>query len=527
MNKYRVKTGAALALALTLLLAGCSASNSDSGSTAAQAPTDGVLNIAMLGDLSDPPDPDVSYGDGLNIVNNVYEGLVRYSKGSSDLTVEPWLATSWTNSADFKTWTFKLRDDVTFHDGTKFDSSAVAPAIERRTKLGNGMAYTVADVAKVDTPDATTAVITLKEPNSSFLNIMASPFGIRFASPTGLTKNAGTDDAQTYLRTHDLGSGPYELTSVEAAVGYKMDYADSWWGTKPTFTTINYKVLNDASSMQLQYDNGEIDIILQGLTGAAFADYKTRKSSTTYSLPILQVEMMRLNPKSGPFTDPAFMQAFRNAIDSKTLATQLWNGAVTPATTIYGQNFLPEADSKQNVSYDPSELETMIKALPADQKTITIAYRAASDLDAQLVNIVAAQMQGYGLTVKIFASPSGVEYDWASDLESAPGVFFAATYPDGQDPYLWAQLYWPTTAPLNTFACTDPFIDKNLPIALSTGDEDLYAQIGQKADEMGCWTNLEYLSDFMVAPTWMTGVKESHDFTAPGYLDFTTLGTKA
>jgi peptide/nickel transport system substrate-binding protein len=526
VNKIRLRAAAALAVGLVLVVTGCSASGGGS-TTASKAPTDGTLNIAMLGDLSDPPDPDVSYGDGLNIVNNVYEGLVKYSTGTTKLSVEPWLATSWSHSADFKDWTFKLRKGVTFHDGTVFDSSSVWPSIERRKKLNNGMAYTVAGVTSVSTPDPQTAVIHLSASNSSFLNMMASPFGLMLESPAVLKAQAGTDDAQSYLATHDAGSGPYELTSVQKAVGYKLSYASKWWGKKPAFTKINFKVLSNASSMQLQFDKGAIDVIETGLTGAAFASYKKKSNVSTYAIPILQVEMMKINSESGPFKNVAFRQAFRDAIDTKALAKQLWQGAVTPATTIYGKNFLPEADSKQDVSYDPSKLEALIKKLPEADKKITLAYRTTSDTDAQLVNIVAAQMQGYGLKVTTFASPTGVEYDWASKLSTSPSVFFAATYPDGQDPYLWAQLYWPSNGPLNNFACKNPYVDKQLPIALSTGDKSLYAKIGQSVDATGCFTNLEYLSDFMVAPTWLTGVEKSHDFTAPGYLDFATLGVKS
>ena len=69
----------------------------------------------------------------------------------------------------------------------------------------------VSDIDSITTPSPTKVVIKLKAPNSAFLDYLASAYGPKMMSPTGLAANAGTDHDQKYITTHDLGTGPYTL----------------------------------------------------------------------------------------------------------------------------------------------------------------------------------------------------------------------------------------------------------------------------------------------------------------------------
>src|SRR5258705_13925134 len=98
----------------------------ESGSIANKsAPTDGKLTVGLLGDIGQPPDPDIYFANnGLAIVLNAYEGLVQYKDNVDAVEIAPRLATSWTVSPDKKVYTFQLRQGVKFHDGTPFNSAA-------------------------------------------------------------------------------------------------------------------------------------------------------------------------------------------------------------------------------------------------------------------------------------------------------------------------------------------------------------------------------------------------------------------
>jgi peptide/nickel transport system substrate-binding protein len=223
---------------------------------AASFPTSHTLNLSFLEDPGQPPDPDVYYaGEGLLLTRNMYQDLLQYKPGTAKRVLEPELATSWTVSKSGLVYTFKLRHGVLFHDGTPFTSAAVEPSFARRAAVDGGPAYMVSDVASVQTPDPYTVVINLTTPNSAFLDYLAAPYGPVMESPTALAANAGTDHDQTYLQTHDIGTGPYTLTQAKVGVSYQMKAFPQYWGPKPYYTTINMPVIDNLSTEEIELND--------------------------------------------------------------------------------------------------------------------------------------------------------------------------------------------------------------------------------------------------------------------------------
>ena len=89
-----------------------------------------------------------------------------------------------------------------------------------------------------------------------------------------MAKNAGSDHAQTYLRTHDIGSGPYELTTAQTGTKYGLTQFDGYWGTKSPFTTVDLPVYQDASALQLAFDSGDVSVIVAALPSSSLSKYE-------------------------------------------------------------------------------------------------------------------------------------------------------------------------------------------------------------------------------------------------------------
>jgi ABC-type transport system substrate-binding protein len=261
-------------LLVATLVYACGSSGS-TGSSSTSYPTSHTLQLSFLQDPGQPPDPDVYYaGQGLLLTRNMYEGLVKYQSGTSNRIIVPSLATSWDISNGGLTYTFQLRSGVLFHDGTPFDSSAIEPTFLRRAAVNGGPAYMVAGVASVQTPSPSTAVINLNAPNTAFLDYLASSYGPMMESPAALAKYAGTDNDQTYLQTHDIGTGPYTLTQAKVGVSYQVQAFPQYWGTKPYYTTVNMPVIDNLSSQEIQFNSGQLAGILHDLTAPAVAQYR-------------------------------------------------------------------------------------------------------------------------------------------------------------------------------------------------------------------------------------------------------------
>ena len=174
-------TSALLAPLCAVALAACGggaggASGPGAPATSGGAASDGVLTAAYQDQPTGGIDPDVFYGvEGESIISSVYEGLVKYEPGSVE--IGPALATRWTVSRDGRTYTFTLRGGVRFHDGTTFDAAAVKANLERRIALKQAVAYMLAGVERIETPNARTVVIRLKARNNAFLDNLASMYG--------------------------------------------------------------------------------------------------------------------------------------------------------------------------------------------------------------------------------------------------------------------------------------------------------------------------------------------------------------
>ena len=124
--------------------------------------------VAAVAAQPDQLDPHVTTAyPSFQVLENVYDTLVV--PNAEDLTMEPSLAESWETSDDQLTWTFTLRDGVTFHDGSDFDSADVAYSYNRIIKDELANAYRFATVDKIDTPDPQTVVLNLNAPTPNLL----------------------------------------------------------------------------------------------------------------------------------------------------------------------------------------------------------------------------------------------------------------------------------------------------------------------------------------------------------------------
>jgi peptide/nickel transport system substrate-binding protein len=520
----RFRTLAVIGAVTALALSGCGGSDSGGGTPNA-APTDKVLHLSFLQDPGQPPDPDIYYaGQGLLLTTNTYEGLLQYKAGTEKAELEPLLATEWTASPDNKVFTFKLREGVKFHDGTPFTSAAVKASFDRRSAVNQGPAYMVADIESVTTQGDYGVTVTLKAPNSAFLDYLACPYGPRMLSPEGLTKNAGGDNAQTYLTNHDLGTGPYTLTAAEVGSKYELAAFGDYWGAKPYFEKVELPVITDVSAQQLQFNNGQVAAILHDLPSSAVQSYLDNKSFANYSLPTQMSNYLYINPRKGMMTDVKNRNAVLQAIDVDELVKQTYFGRGEVASQIYPSNMMAPEFGKQSVTHDPSVLTALAGGLAADQKTVTVGYDSSNPDNQLISNLIQTQLAAAGLTAKVQAYPTSEIYGWVgSDGQSAPEIMAYLGWPDAPSPYTWGHISWDADGGLNFFGCSAPPVTEALTRGLPTGADADFSAAGLEAVKTGCWLNIADVNDFMVAQPWLKGVEQAHVVTNPNSLRLAAL----
>src|ERR1700720_180216 len=229
---------------------------------------------------------------------------------------QPKLALSWTHSDDFKTWTFKLRPGVKFHDGTPFNAEAVKANFDRQKDPANKCrcAFYIAGIKDAQAPDELTVVYNLNDPAVNFpaiITIQSSNWVIQ--SPTAW-KTKGDD----YNR-NPVGTGPYILKSWAAGDRMVLERNPDYWNKgRPYLDRLILKPLPDAQSRFASLQSGEADIVWDdeydpGNIQKAQKDPKMTVHTSAGS----GAQVYAFNTKVAPFDDVRVRQALVMAIDRK------------------------------------------------------------------------------------------------------------------------------------------------------------------------------------------------------------------
>jgi peptide/nickel transport system substrate-binding protein len=253
----------------------------------------------------------------------------------ADGKVQGKLAQAWASSADFKTWTFKLRADVKFHDGTPYNAQAVAWNYARQKDPKNNCrcAFYIANILRVEARDDLLVVFHLRDPAVNFPAVLTAPTSNNVVqSPTAI--QAKGDD---YNR-NPVGTGPYVLKSWTAGDRMVLERNPNYWRKgAPYLDRIVLRPVPDAQSRYASLQSGESDVVW---ADAFEADniQRTRKNKT---LAVHQyvgsgASVYAFNTKVAPFDDVRVRQALVMALDRKKMSQVLTNGLSLPATNPYG-----------------------------------------------------------------------------------------------------------------------------------------------------------------------------------------------
>ena len=156
-------------------------------------------------------DPSIEYSNGIMVLQNVYETLTHYDPETGE--VVPMLATSWSSNEDGTVWVFQLRDDVTFHDGSKLTAQQVVNSFKRTMDLGQGGAYIWDAVLEenggsVEATGEYEVTITCGYPCAIDL-VTSAAYAAYVMSDSVIDQ-----DVEYFNQGHDGGSGPYMITQA-------------------------------------------------------------------------------------------------------------------------------------------------------------------------------------------------------------------------------------------------------------------------------------------------------------------------
>ncbi|MCR6497984.1 ABC transporter substrate-binding protein [Shinella sp. CPCC 101442] len=385
----------------------------------------GTLVVAQNAEITQL-DPGRQLGwETFRITRHIFDALVSedLSKSGNDEpspAIIPALAESWAVSPDGKVYTFKLRQGVKFHDGTDFNAEAVAFNIRRAwdpsfefydevTAVNVRNTYIYLD--KVETPDASTVVLTFKQPFSPLLRLLAQGSGGTglIASPESIRKY-GNDG----VVEHPTGTGPYKFVERIRGQSVEIERFDDYWGEKPYLDRIVFRPIPDGNARVAALETGEVDLIswpprdaVERLKGEGF-------DVPNVSIP--SIYYYNVNFANEAFKDVRVRQALVHAIDREALARDLLKGTASPGYSVLVPGSAAFDPAFRDYNFDPEKSKALLKEAGLEKGvSATISIYAGGEAVAEWVQRDAAKV-GINLNIR--------SYDWNSFLaqERTPGA---------------------------------------------------------------------------------------------------------
>ncbi|WP_151526423.1 ABC transporter substrate-binding protein [Serinicoccus kebangsaanensis] len=327
------------AVAVTALLAGCNAGSStssdtgsqdgtgseaeggeDTGDDTAQAPAPGGSDETVrIGLVAEPASLDFTTTDGAAIpqllLDNVYETLVSVDVESGEIV--PALATEWEVSEDRLTYTFTLKDGVTFSDGSEFTAEDAAFSLERVSSD----AWTISlksqlDVVEsVEAVDDTTLEVTLSRPSNSFLYALTTRVGAMFDTE-------GVDN----LAEEALGTGPYTFGTWDRGTQITLERNPDYHDEAPYFAAVEMRYFDDANALNNAMLTDSIDVVSTVQAPESLAEFEGGDFQIVEGTTNGEVVLSMNQEEGNPLADADLRQAVRHAIDHQALMDTCWAG---------------------------------------------------------------------------------------------------------------------------------------------------------------------------------------------------------
>lgn len=479
----------------------------------------GTLEMAFNFDMQ-VPDPDIFYqADGLNVTQGAYEGLVRYKPNTEDPEIEPLLAEGFEISEDGLTYTFDLRDGVVFHDGSTFDAEAMIASFERREAVNAGPGYMVSYIRSAEAPDPQTLVITLTEPNSAFIHLLASPYGPKAVSPAAVAEHEeGGDAAQGWIAENSAGTGPYEITSFQPGE-YELTRFEDYWGDDPYFAAcyenVRVRVIPDFTTQALELENGGLDIMIHGIAQNDLPRFEDQGFEVFRHFGINRVTL-HLNTHDGPFSDPAVRAGVPAALDRDAIVEQVWGDGAVTAEHIFPRGMLPPGVGVYDVPSDPSILQEAVEGGGWSDATVDLTYTTDDPVNEQLAGLIAAQLSEAGLrtTARGVTQPETFEYPTKPGIR--PDALVLPATPDAAHPWTWSDLFYRPGGGLSYFApevCEegDDLSNAGLSEITEDGIVEAYEQAAAAYQDCGAFVPIADVAETVVAAPGMSGFEHEFD----------------
>ena len=441
MHRSRSIRAAALLGAAALALAGCAESDREdpaaSGDGGEGSSAEGGTFVFAAS--SDPVALDPAFasdGETFRVARQIFEGLVGTEPGTADPA--PLLATEWEGSDDGLSYTFTLRDDVTFHDGEPFNAEAVCANFDRwfnwtgllqsqnisyyYNSIFKGFADKPADAVyeSCAADEEFSATITLAKPFAGFVQAMSLP-AFSMQSPAAMEEFdadnvSGTEDDvrfSEYATAHPTGTGPFKFESWERGQQVTLVPFEEYWGDKAKVDEVVVRTISDGNARRQALQNGEID----GYDLVAPGDLSSLEEAgfQIENRPPFNILYLGMNQAVPELKDIKVRQAIAHAIDKDAVISQSLPEGSEAATQFIPDTVNGHADDVTTYEHDPAKAKALLAEAGASDLTLKFNYptgvsRPYMPTPEETFVAIRSQLEAVGITVEPVADQWNPNY---------------------------------------------------------------------------------------------------------------------
>lgn len=422
------------------------------------------------------------------VLTNIMEGVVKYKPGTDELI--PGIAEKWEVSSDGSTWTFYLKRNVAFCDGTPVKAEDVVRSIKRVMTIEGDPSWLVTEfVEDVVAVDDYTVKFILKTPASYFLAVAATPpyFPVHPSYPQDQIVSDATWG----------GAGPYCIKEFKRDEYMVLEANPYYHGEKPKTKTIIIKFYRDATALRLALERGEVDIAWRTLRPQDYVDLAKNPNFVVVSIPGSFIRYIIINVKMDPVSNVLVRRAIAAAIDRAELAEKVFFNTMTPLYSLIPAGMWGHIDAFKE-AYGPGPDIELAKSLlreagysETNKLVIELWYTPThyGDTEADLATLLKNQLEATGMiSVEIKSA------EWATYVDNARNARMMLSlfgwYPDYIDPDDFTSPFLLSTANKWTGSqYANPTVDELLRDAMVKVDQSerakLYEQVQRiLADEV-------------------------------------------
>ncbi len=361
---------------------------------------------------------------------------------NTDSTLGGDIASEWSATPDAAEWTFKLRDNVSFHSGKKMTADDVIASLNfhRGDATTSAAKALLADVVDITKPDDYTVVIKLSGPNAD-LPWLLTDYHLCICP----AKDDGTIDWES-----GDGTGPYKIDEGEFGIGFKLSRHEGWHLEGAYFDGVQMLALNDPNARQAALVTGDVDAV-SSIELKTMALLARDPNIVVENVPSASAITMPMFCDQAPFDNVDVRMALKLAMNRDEIVEKIAFGAAIPGNDFHhspAQPYYPEG--LEQLSYDPDKAKALLKKAGAEGLSISLSttdsvFSGAVDLCV----LYAEQAKAAGIDIKVVREPSDGYYSdvWlkkpfcvvAWGARPTPDVMYTLAY---KDDAAWNESHW-------------------------------------------------------------------------------------